>query len=87
LLPSINSLVKQLTPNEFIGRVFGYNQSAQFIGSFGGAVLGGGVAAWLGIHYVFYLTSALLLVNALWVYKMVYVNKPSQYSEGWRQCR
>lgn len=77
LLPSINSLVKQLTPDEYAGRVFGYNQSAQFIGSFGGAVLGGGVAAWFGIHYVFFFTSILLALNAVWVYKMVYVNKPA----------
>lgn len=75
LLPSINSLVKQLTPDEFVGRVFGYNQSAQFIGSFGGALLGGGIAAWFGIQYVFYFTSALLLLNAVWVYKMVYAGK------------
>lgn len=87
LLPSINSMVKQITPNEFVGRVFGYNQSAQFIGSFGGAVLGGGIAAWFGISYVFYLTSAILLINALWVYKMVYIRNSAKYSEGLRQCQ
>lgn len=75
LLPSINSLVKQITPDEFTGRMFGYNQSAQFIGAFGGSVMGGGVAAWFGIQYVFFFTSALLLLNAIWVYKMVLVNK------------
>lgn len=75
LLPSINSLIKQLTPDEVSGRVFGYNQSAQFIGSFSGSVMGGGVAASLGIHYVFLLTSVLLLINAVWVYKMVHINK------------
>lgn len=75
LLPSINSLIKQITPDEVAGRVFGYNQSAQFIGSFSGSVMGGGVAASLGMPYVFLLTSALLLINAVWVYKMVYINK------------
>lgn len=82
LLPSINSLVKQLTPDEFVGRVFGYNQSAQFIGSFGGALLGGGIAAWFGIQYVFYFTSALLLLNAVWVYKMVYAGKRKDCSSA-----
>ncbi|KYZ77392.1 MFS transporter [Anaerosporomusa subterranea] len=81
LLPSINSLVKQLTPDEFAGRVFGYNQSAQFIGSFGGAIFGGGVAAWFGIQYVFFFTSALLMLNAIWVYKMVYVSKAIDCSQ------
>jgi MFS family permease len=75
LLPSINALLKQMTPDEVSGSVFGYNQSAQFIGSFSGSVMGGGVAASLGIHYVFLLTSALLMINAVWVYKMVYIDK------------
>lgn len=75
LLPSINSLIKQITPDEVSGRVFGYNQSAQFIGSFCGSVMGGGVAASLGMRYVFLLTSVLLLINAVWVYKMVCIDK------------
>lgn len=72
LLPSVNTLIKRLTPNEIAGRVFGYNQSAQFLGAFAGSLMGGSVAAVFGIHYVFYLTAALLLANALWVYKTVY---------------
>ena len=72
LLPSINSMIRQITPDEITGRIYGYNQSAQFIGSFGGAVMGGQIASMFGIHYVFFSTSALLLLNALWVYFLVY---------------
>lgn len=68
LLPAVNSLVNANVPETVTGRIFGYNQSAQFLGSFGGAVLGGQMAAYFGIHYVFFSTSALLLLNALWVY-------------------
>jgi MFS family permease len=75
LLPSINTLIKQSSPNEIAGRIFGYNQSAQFLGSFGGSLMGGSIAAMLGIRYVFYLTSVLLLINALWVYKMLYTKR------------
>lgn len=71
LLPSINSLVKRNTPDHIAGRAFGFNQSAQFLGSFGGSVVGGHVAAVFGIHYVFFVTSALLLFNAAWVYLTV----------------
>ena len=46
--------------------------SAGYLGVFGGAVLGGQVATYLGIRYVFFVTSALLLINALWVYFKVY---------------
>lgn len=72
LLPSINSLIKQSTPPEIIGRIYGFNQSAQFIGMFSGAFLGGQVAACLGIPVMFLFTASLLLLNAFWFYQTVY---------------
>ena len=72
LLPSINTLVKRNTPDEIAGRIFGYIQSAQFLGTFAGSLLGGQIAATFGIQYVFFFTSSLLLMNALWVYKTLY---------------
>jgi DHA1 family multidrug resistance protein-like MFS transporter len=72
LNPSVNTLIKKITPDSLTGRVFGLNMSAGYLGIFGGSVLGGQVAARLGIQYVFFITSALLLLNALWVYFKVY---------------
>jgi DHA1 family multidrug resistance protein-like MFS transporter len=72
LIPSVNVLVKRITPDSLTGRVFGFNMSAGYLGIFGGSVLGGQVAAWFGIRYVFFITSALLLINAVWVYFKVY---------------
>jgi len=72
LLPSINTLIMRNTPISITGRAFGYNQSAQFLGSFAGSVLGGQMAASFGIRYVFFITGALLLLNALWVYTTVW---------------
>lgn len=72
LLPAINTLIRHNTPESVAGRVFGYNQSAQFLGAFGGAIMGGNAAAFFGIQAVFFITGALLLVNAAWVYKTVY---------------
>jgi len=72
LLPSINILVKHSTPDKFTGRVFGYNQSAQFLGMFSGSLLGGQTAAHVGIRSVFLVTSVLLLLNAVWVYFNVF---------------
>jgi len=71
LLPSINTLIMRNTPSSITGRAFGYNQSAQFLGSFAGSLLGGQTAATFGIHYVFFVTAALLLLNAIWVYTTV----------------
>jgi DHA1 family multidrug resistance protein-like MFS transporter len=72
LIPSVNILVKKITPPSLTGRVFGLTMSAGYLGIFGGSVLGGQVAAHLGISYVFFITSALLLINAVWVYFKVY---------------
>jgi len=68
LLPSINSLVKRITPDKITGRIFGYNQSAQFLGMFSGSLLGGHVSAYFGLQSIFFVTSALLFFNAIWVY-------------------
>ncbi|OMD36106.1 multidrug efflux MFS transporter [Paenibacillus odorifer] len=72
LVPSVNILVKKITPDALTGRVFGLNMSAGYLGTFAGSVLGGQVAAWFEIRDVFFITSALLLINAGWVYFNVY---------------
>ncbi|MDR3601895.1 MAG: multidrug efflux MFS transporter [Desulfosporosinus sp.] len=72
LNPSVYTLIKKITPDSLTGGVFGLTMSAGYLGVFGGAVLGGQVAAYLGIRYVFFITSALLLINAIWVYFGVY---------------
>lgn len=72
LLPSINSLIKLSTSNVITGRVYGYNQSAQYLGVFLGSLLGGHMAAAFGIQYVFFFTGVLLLINALWVYHTIF---------------
>ena len=72
LNPSVNALIKKITPDSLTGRVFGFSMAAGYLGVFGGAVLGGQVAAWLGIRYVFFTTSALLLLNAVWVFFKVF---------------
>ncbi len=72
LIPSVNILIKRITPDHLTGRVFGFNMSAGYLGVFAGAVMGGQTAAWLGTRYVFIITSALLLLNAGWVYFKIY---------------
>lgn len=72
LNPSVNTLVKKITPTSITGRIFGFTISAGYLGVFGGSVLGGQVAARFGISYIFFITSALLLLNAVWVYFKVY---------------
>lgn len=72
LNPSIHSLLKKITPDELTGRVYGLNMAARFFGVFGGSVLGGQVAGWLGIKSVLLCTGFLLLLNAGWVYLKIF---------------
>lgn len=72
LNPSVNTLIKRITPQFLTWRVFGFNISAQYLGVFGGSILGGQIAAYWGIRSVFFVTSTLLLANAIWAYFAVY---------------
>jgi MFS family permease len=72
LAPAVNTLIKKITPSSHIGRIFGLTMSAQYLGIFGGSVLGGQIAAAFGIPAVLFVTSALMLLNAMWVYFYVY---------------
>ncbi|MDP4083707.1 MAG: multidrug efflux MFS transporter [Bacillota bacterium] len=82
LMPSVNIMLKTITPASLAGRVFGFSMSAGYLGVFGGSILGGQVAAYLGINYVFFITSALLLINAMWVYFKVYKKLNLKKVEG-----
>ena len=66
LMPSVNSLIRQLTPLDCLGQIYGFNQSAQFIGMFSGAFLGGHLAAVFGIRQMFFAVALLLLIDAAW---------------------
>jgi MFS transporter, DHA1 family, multidrug resistance protein len=65
MLPSLNVLVKKLAPKSIQAKAFGFNSSAQFLGNFLGPLLGSTVAAAYDIRYVFYITMAILFLNAL----------------------
>jgi len=72
LMPSVHTLIKRITPDFITGRVFGLTMSAGYLGVFAGSILGGQVAAYWGLRYVFLITSALLFINAALVYFKVY---------------
>lgn len=63
ILPIISTLHKKTTPPEILGRIFGYNQAAQFAGLVIGPVLGGEISSCFGYSYIFYFTALLLIIN------------------------
>lgn len=65
MIPSLNVLVKKLAPKSIQATAFGFNSSALFLGNFIGPLIGSSVAAAYGIRYVFYVTMAFLIANAV----------------------
>jgi len=72
LIPSISIMIKKITPDFLTGRIFGFNMSLGYLGVAAGSILGGQVAGRFGFQYVFYITSTLMFLNAVWVYFRVY---------------
>lgn len=66
--PSLNAIIAQHTPPQLKGSVFGLLFSAQQIGGAAGPLLGGVVATYLGMHYLFPTAGSILLVLALFVW-------------------
>ena len=72
LVPSVSIMIKKITPDSLTGRIFGLNMSFGYLGVAAGSVLGGQIAGRVSFRYVFYVTSALMLLNSVWVYFRVY---------------
>jgi len=68
LLPTVNALLRRFTPSHMTSRVYGYNNSFVSIGSMLGPMTGGLMAGYVSMNGVFLMTSALLMINAIWVY-------------------
>jgi DHA1 family multidrug resistance protein-like MFS transporter len=71
LLPTANALVGRLVPRAERGTVYGMTSSAMFLGNSLGPLLGGFLAAGLGLSWVFLMTGAVLALNLVWVYYRV----------------
>ncbi|HEX7057850.1 MAG TPA: MFS transporter [Bacilli bacterium] len=68
MIPSLNALVKKLSPPNKQGTAYGFNTSAMFLGNLVGPLVGSHAAALFGIRSVFYITMSILLLNAVTIY-------------------
>ncbi|WP_182187244.1 multidrug efflux MFS transporter [Pectinatus frisingensis] len=82
MLPSINTILRQNIPSEIAGRIFSYNQTAQFLGVFCGSVFGGQIAAYFGIRNLFFSTSLLLFINVIGVREFIYKKADQKFSHN-----
>ena len=68
ILPTANALIGRSVSRENRGTIYGMTASATFLGNSLGPLTGGGIAAGLGIRYVFVVTTLLLAANLAWVW-------------------
>jgi DHA1 family multidrug resistance protein-like MFS transporter len=71
LLPTANALVGRQVARSDRGAVYGMTSSAMFMGNSLGPLIGGVIAASLGLHWVFLMTALVMALNLAWVYYRV----------------
>lgn len=65
LLPQVQSLLAKYSPNEYSGRIFSFNQSAQFLGNIVGPLIGSMISGLMGYSGVFISTACLVGINLI----------------------
>jgi MFS family permease len=71
MVPSINALLRILTPDGMESRTYGFNSSFLSLGNFFGPLCGGWLASQWGISSVFLFSTALMLINLIWLLRVV----------------
>jgi DHA1 family multidrug resistance protein-like MFS transporter len=71
ILPTANALIGRSVTAGERGLVFGFTATASLFGAFAGPLIGGGIAAWLGMRAVFVVTALLFVAILVWVYAVV----------------
>lgn len=67
LLPSVNALIRQFSPEGMESRVYGLNNSAVSLGNMTGPIIGGFIGGFVGIKEVFLFSGIMFLLNTVWV--------------------
>lgn len=68
LLPQVQTLLAKNSPHQVSGRIFGYNQSFQYMGNCIGPLLGSVVSSSWSYGAVFLTTAILEFINLVWVH-------------------
>jgi len=66
VLPTINTIVQRFTGEKDRGGIYGIFQSGLLIGNMAGPLVGGVLAAYLGLRSIFMITTGMFLLVSLW---------------------
>ena len=75
LIPAVNALIRQYTPEGMESRAYSFNTSTLSLGNMIGPIFGGAASGYIGIQGVFLVAAVLLLANAFWVRRSL-LNSP-----------
>ncbi|MGZ4164681.1 MAG: MFS transporter [Tumebacillaceae bacterium] len=67
LLPSVNALLRKLTPTDATGVVYGFSAMSGSLGAVAGPNFGGFIASHYGIPTIFFFSSAFFFINMCWL--------------------
>ncbi|MCR2806509.1 MFS transporter [Paenibacillus soyae] len=68
LIPAVNSLIRKYTPDGMESRAYSFNSSTLSLGNMIGPIAGGALSGYIGIHGLFYVSGALMLLNGAWAW-------------------
>lgn len=80
IYPSINAILAANTPPRLKGSIFGLFFSTQQLGSMAGPLLGGVIATFWGMKYVFFTAGAILIILSFAVYHRFIANSAAKAS-------
>lgn len=71
LMPTVNALIRNRSPEGMVSRTYGYANSATFLGNMIGPIIGGLISGWWGMTSVFMFSAMVLFLNAFLVHSKV----------------
>jgi MFS family permease len=72
VIPTINTIVQRSTSEKDRGGIYGIFQSALLVGNMAGPLLGGVLAAFLGLRWIFLINALIFVTATIWCRKAIH---------------
>jgi DHA1 family multidrug resistance protein-like MFS transporter len=76
--PSLNAMIVKVTDADFRGRAFSLNQSATQLATMMGPMIGGVLAGWIPIRWVFIINGTMLMIVAGLMFRMRHMEEKTR---------
>jgi MFS transporter, DHA1 family, multidrug resistance protein len=76
--PSLNAMIVKVTDADFRGRAFSLNQSSMQLATMMGPIIGGVLASWIPIRWIFIINGSMLMIAAGLIYRKRHMEKETR---------